>query len=347
MFYRDLIAFDADIQVAHLDGAAGSISVERLALATDLAQGTLTFVKNAKFLKTLDEYLTTAPQPLAGAVFDRKLWEGLSPEAQLSFQKRLGVVATSTNVPLSMTRLSRPLFVQKFGELQSAVDGRQLGNTEIHPSALIAQGVFVGEHVKIGAGVVIHPGVTIAPRVEIGDNTTIYANVAIYSFTTIGNNVRVHANTTIGSDGFGYVFDKGVHHKIWHTGGVVIQDDVEIGANCSVDMGTFTPTVIGAGTRIDNQVQIAHNSKIGRGCVLCGQSGLAGSAVLEDYVVLGGRAAIGPDTLIGKGTQVAGGAMVNEGAVWPAGSVLGGHPARDLKEWMRTFAWVRKNALKS
>lgn len=347
MFYRDLFAFDADIQVAHLESAAGSVSVERVVLATELTAGALTFVKNAKFLKSLDEFLATAPQPLAGAVFDRKLWEGLAPEAQLTFQKRLGVIATSPNVPLSMTRLSRPLFMQKFGELQSTVDGRQLGTAEIHPSALIAQGVFIGEHVKIGAGVVIHPGATIAPRVEIGENTTIYANVAIYSFTTIGKNVRVHANTTLGSDGFGYVFDKGVHHKIWHTGGVVIHDDVEIGANCSVDMGTFTPTVIGAGTRIDNQVQIAHNSKIGRGCVLCGQSGLAGSAVLEDYVVLGGRAAIGPDSLIGKGTQVAGGAMVNEGAVWPAGSVLGGHPARDLKEWMRTFAWVRKNALKS
>jgi UDP-3-O-[3-hydroxymyristoyl] glucosamine N-acyltransferase len=89
-------------------------------------------------------------------------------------------------------------------------------------------------------------------------------------------------------------------------------------------------------------VQIAHNCKLGRGCVLCGQSGLAGSVVLEDYVVLGGRAAVGPDSHIGMGTQIAGGAMVNESAVFPAGSKLGGHPAKDLKEWMRSVAWVRK-----
>jgi UDP-3-O-[3-hydroxymyristoyl] glucosamine N-acyltransferase len=129
-------------------------------------------------------------------------------------------------------------------------------------------------------------------------------------------------------------------------GGVIIHDGVEIGSNSSVDMGTFSPTIIGPGCIIDNLVQIAHNVKLGRGCVLCGQSGVAGSAVLEDFVVLGGRAAIGPDSHIGMGTQVAGGAKVNESAIWPAGSKLGGHPARDLKEWMKGFAYLRKVSLK-
>ena len=148
----------------------------------------------------------------------------------------------------------------------------------------------------------------------------------------------------IGSDGFGYTFHQGQHKKIWHMGGVIIQDDVEIGSNSSVDMGTFSPTIIGAGTRIDNLVQVAHNCKIGKGCVLCGQSGVAGSAILEDFVVLGGRAAIGPDVHIGMGAQIAGGAKVTDG-VWPAGSKLGGHPARDLREWMKGLAYVRKMSL--
>lgn len=347
MIFSDLFAFDADIRVHHQSGEGVKTAVKGIALAAELSENNVTFVKNAKFLSTLTGQLTKAPVSKVAAIVDRKLYEGLPAEQKESLHQSLCVLATCSNVPLTMARLSKPVYQDRFGKLQSIVDGRQMGNVEIHPSALIAQGVFLGEHVKIGAGVVLHSGVTIAPMVEIGDHTTLYSNVSVYSFTKIGKNVRVHANTTIGSDGFGYVFDKGIHHKIWHNGGVVIKDDVEIGANCSVDMGTFSPTVIGAGTRIDNQVQIAHNVKIGTGCILCGQAGVAGSAVLEDYVVLGGRAAIGPDSLIGKGTQVAGGAMVNEGAVWPAGSVLGGHPARDLKEWMRTFAWVRKNALKN
>ncbi|MBY0518044.1 MAG: UDP-3-O-(3-hydroxymyristoyl)glucosamine N-acyltransferase [Bacteriovoracaceae bacterium] len=347
MLCLDLLNFDADIEIVHQSVESGPMSVDGISLAQDLGAQKLVFVKNSKFLKTLEEKLAKGSQPKASLIIEKKIFESLTSESKDFLQKNLGLIATTVNVPLSMTKISKPLFQEKFGDIQNAVDGRQMGNVEIHPSVIIGQGVFVGEHVKIGSGAVIHPGVTIASHVEIGDNSTVFANVAIYSFSKIGKNVRIHSNTTVGSDGFGYVFDKGIHHKIWHTGGVEIHDDVEIGSNCSIDMGAFTPTVIGSGTKIDNQVQVAHNTKIGKGCILCGQSGVAGSAVLEDYVVLGGRAAIGPDSHIGMASQVAGGAMVNEGAVWPAKSVLGGHPARDIKEWMRTFAWVRKNALKN
>ena len=190
------------------------------------------------------------------------------------------------------------------------------------------------------------PGTVILPHSEIGDNTKIFSNVSIYPFTKIGKNCRIHSGTVIGSDGFGYTFHQGNHVKIWHMGGVDIRDDVEIGSNSSVDAGTFSPTIIGSGTRIDNLVQIAHNVKLGRGCVICGQAGIAGSAVLEDYVVMGGRAAVGPDSFIGMGTQIAGGAKVNESANWPAGSKLGGHPAKDLKEWMKGVAYLRTMSLK-
>jgi UDP-3-O-[3-hydroxymyristoyl] glucosamine N-acyltransferase len=221
-----------------------------------------------------------------------------------------------------------------------------MGTTEIDPSARISQHVFIGEHVKIGANVDVLPGTVFSSFVSIGENTKIYPNVTIYPFTTIGKNCWFHSGVVIGSDGFGYTFHQGQHQKIWHMGGVIIHDDVEIGSNSSVDMGTFSPTVIGQGTRIDNLVQIAHNTKIGRGCVICGQAGIAGSAVLEDYVVLGGRAAVGPDSHIGMGTQIAGGAKVTESANWPAGSKLGGHPARDLREWMRGLAYLRKMSLR-
>ena len=342
MRFSALTAADPSLQTLK---ASPNFEVVGIRLAAELEAGALVFVKNAKFLAALDAALAKAAAPVA-AVLDKKLWEGLG-EKQAHWESSLALLAISPNVPLSMARLSRPLFEAQAGDRQFAVDGRQFGNCEIHPSVIIAQGVQLGERVKIGANARVHSGCVIESDVEIGEGCELFANVVVYSHTRIGKRVRVHANTTIGSDGFGYVHDQGVHHKIWHMGGVVIHDDVEIGANCSVDMGAFTPTVIGAGTKIDNQVQVAHNVKLGRGVIVCGQAGIAGSAVLEDYVVLGGRVAIGPDAHIGMGSQVAGGAMVNEGAVWPKGSVLGGHPARDLKEWMKTFAWVRKNALKA
>lgn len=305
----------------------------------------LVFIKNAKFMEKFLPHLEQALNLKIGAIVDEKYFDSMKPEFKVEIEK-LPWLATSPNVALSLTILSKPFYEMKMDGLNTQVDGRQMGTVEIHPSAMIAQNVFIGEHVKIGAKVEIMPGSVIHSHSEIGDNTKIYSNVSVYPFTKIGMNCRIHAGTVIGSDGFGYTFHQGNHLKIWHMGGVIIQDDVELGSNCSVDAGTFSPTVIGKGTRIDNLVQIAHNVKLGKGCIVCGQSGIAGSAVLEDYVVLGGRAAIGPDCHLGMGTQVAGGAKLTEGGIWPAGSKLGGHPARDLREWMKGLAYVRTMSLK-
>ena len=319
--------------------------LSQISLPSEFKEGSVVFIKNKKFLTELIARLEKIE--LSGAILDLKIWDQLPDESKTSLKSRVRTIFTSPNVPLSMTKISKPFYEEKFDGLQTALDGRQLGNCDIDPTAIIAQGVFIGEKVSIAANVILHSGVVVSGHVSIAENTEIFSNVCLMPFTKIGKNVRIHANTTIGSDGFGYVFDKGIHHKIWHMGGVEIHDTVEIGSNCSIDMGAFTPTIIGAGSKIDNQVQIAHNVKIGKGCIICGQAGVAGSAVLEDYVVLGGRVAVGPDSHLGMGTQCAGGAMINEGAVFPPKSVLGGHPAKDIKEWMRTVAWVRKNALKS
>jgi UDP-3-O-[3-hydroxymyristoyl] glucosamine N-acyltransferase len=310
-----------------------------------LVANSFVFVRNAKFYQLLTAVLPEASNLRLGAIVDEKFFNLATAAVRADFEQ-LAWVATSPNVALSLTTLSKPFYDRKLGGLNTQVDGRQMGTTQIDPSAYISQNVFIGENVTIGPDVQILPGAVILPHSEIGAGTHIFPNVTIYPYTKIGQNCRIHAGTTIVSDGFGYTFHQGQHLKIWHSGGVEIHDDVEIGSNCSIDMGTFSPTMIGPGTRVDNLVQIAHNVKIGRGCVLCGQCGIAGSAVLEDYVVLGGRAAIGPDAHIGSGTQVAGGAKVNEGAIWPAGSKLGGHPAKDLKEWMKGVAYVRSMSLK-
>ncbi len=320
--------------------------LETIANIDNLRAHTFVFVKNIKFFNKLETKLNTGDFNEAGVIFEEKFFNTLKPEIISVLESKLAWIATSANVALSLTHISKPFYDKKLGGVNSQVDGRQMGTADIHPSALVAQNVFIGEYVKIAANVEIMPGSVILPYSEIGEGTIIYPNVSIYPFSKIGKNCRFHSSVVIGSDGFGYTFNQGQHQKIWHMGGVEIHDDVEIGANSAVDAGTFSPTIIGSGTRIDNSVQIAHNCKVGRGCILCGHSGLAGSAVIEDYVVLGGKAGVGPDAHLGMGTQVAGAAMVNESAVWPAGSKLGGHPARDLKEWMRGFAYIRKMSLK-
>lgn len=343
MKLSELTGFDSTLEIVHNK----SWPEEILAISTfdALTERSVVFIKNARFLNKFLPELEKAISLKVGAIVDAKFFGLINAESKEALLK-LSFVGTSPNVAMSLTTLSKPFYDEKFKGINHQVDGRQMGTTSIDATARIAQGVFIGENVTIGANVVIHAGVTILPNVQIGDNTVIYPNVSIYPFTTIGKNCRIHAGVVIGSDGFGYTFDQGQHKKIWHMGGVVIHDNVEIGSNTSIDQGTFSPTIIGAGTRIDNLVQIAHNCRIGRGCILCGQSGLAGSVVLEDYVVLGGRAAVGPDSFIGMGSQIAGGAKVNESANWPAGSKLGGHPAKDLKEWMRGVAYLRKVSLK-
>lgn len=309
-----------------------------------LTENSCVFIKNTKFLQKLLPEIEKAKSLKLGAVIDEKLYSSLADEVKTSLNS-LAWTATSPNVALSLTLLSKPFYDKKMGKINTQVDGRQMGTTDIDPSAHIAQNVFIGENVKIGANVEIMPGCVILPHTEISEGTKIYPNVTLYPFTKVGKNCRIHSGTTIGADGFGYTFHQGQHLKIWHMGGVEIHNDVEIGANSSIDSGTFSPTIIGAGTRIDNQVQIGHNVKMGKGCIICGHSGIAGSVVLHDYVVLAGRAGIGPDAELGMGTQVAGGALVNEGAVWPAGSKLGGHPAKDIKEWMRGVAYLRNASL--
>lgn len=343
MKLKDFAQFDSTLKI--IKNPEWPEEVRAISALDALTENSLVFVKNGKFLEKLMPYLDRAVELKIGIIIDEKFFNLMNAEMKKGVE-RLPWIMTSTQVPMSLTLLSRPFYERKMQGLNTQVDGRQMGTVDIDPSAYIAQNVFIGEYVKIGAKVEIMPGCVIMPHSEIAENTKLYPNVTVYPFVKIGKGCRIHSNTTIGADGFGYTFHQGKHVKIWHMGGVIIHNDVEIGANSAVDGGTFSPTVVGEGTRIDNFVQVGHNCRIGKGCILCGQAGLAGSVVLEDYVVLGGAAGVGPDSHIGMGTQIAGAAKVNESAIWPAGSKLGGHPARDLREWMKGFAYVRKMSLK-
>jgi UDP-3-O-[3-hydroxymyristoyl] glucosamine N-acyltransferase len=171
---------------------------------------------------------------------------------------------------------------------------------EIDPSAHIGPHCVIGERVKIGAKVVLQSGNAIGDDVAIGDGTHLFPNVTLYPRTQVGQRVRIHAGAVIGSDGFGYVFDAGVHRKIPQIGNVVIGDDVEIGSNTSVDRGALGSTVIGKGTKIDNLVQVGHNVELGDYCILCAQVGIAGSAKLGKYTVLAGQVGIAGHLKIGN-----------------------------------------------
>jgi len=222
----------------------------------------------------------------------------------------------------------------------------------IDPSARIGEGVQIGKGVSIGPNVVIDDNVRIGDRCvidsgcKIGENSKLgsdcrlYSNVVIYHNCIIGNNCILHANSTIGATGFGYYFIDGAHRLIPHNGGVIIEDFVEIGANSCVDRAKFDNTIIGAGTKIDNLVQIAHNVVIGKCCLIAGQVGIAGSSKLGDGVVLGGHGGVTDNVELGDGVMVGATSVVFHSVA--GGKQLFGIPADEKTEAIRRIGLIKR-----
>lgn len=313
------------------------IVIEGITDTTEYLPRHILFIKNKAFHT---EYIQSEDAMYIGVVIEKKYADTLSSDQIEELKQKSWWIGSVQDVNLGMSFLSKPFYDEKTGRPNDMVDGRQMGTASIHPSAWIAQGVFIGENVVVEANVKIHSGVVIMSNVSIGEGTEIYPNVTIYRNVKIGSQVRIHAQCTIGADGFGYNFSKGVHHKVWHMGGVTIGDNVEIGANTCIDQGTFSATVIGNGSKLDNQVQVGHNCKLGIGVILCGHVALGGSTTLGDYTVLGGAAKVANGIKVGSGVQIAGGAGVTSDI--ENGKVVGGFPARDIKEWLRGVAMIRK-----
>jgi UDP-3-O-[3-hydroxymyristoyl] glucosamine N-acyltransferase len=226
-------------------------------------------------------------------------------------------------------------------------------NTNIHQNAVIdvtaiignnakiGAGVYIGLNVKIGDNVTIYPNVTILDECTIGNNCTIWPGAVIRERCHLGNDCIIHPNATIGADGFGFRPDpeKGLV-KIPQIGNVIIGNNVEIGANSSVDRGKFSSTILGDGCKIDNLVQIGHNSKLGKFCIMAGNSGLAGSVTLGNGVVIGGSASIKDHTTIGDGAMVGAGSGVT-GDI-PAGKVMLGYPAVEARDALKQWAILKR-----
>ncbi len=225
---------------------------------------------------------------------------------------------------------------------------------DIHPTSVINKTSIIGEGCKIGAGcyigknvtlgdnVVLYPNVTILDETNVGNHTVIWPGTVIRERSEIGNHCIFHNNVSIGADGFGYrpSEDGNGLVKIKHIGNVVIGNDVEIGANSCVDRGKFSSTILGDGCKIDNLVQIGHNSVLGRFCIMAGNSGLAGSVTLGDGVMIGGNASIKDHLTIHSGAVVGAGSGVMNDV--EAGKTVLGYPATDAREMLKQWVVLRK-----
>jgi UDP-3-O-[3-hydroxymyristoyl] glucosamine N-acyltransferase len=279
-----------DDVAAQLDGTVlgdGSTPLTGFAPADKARLGDLTFAEN-------NTYFTRADQSSASAILVDTLFGPTSkniiqvPNARIAFAKALALFFPEPQWPSGIhpTAVIAP-------------------TAQIHPTAWIGPHCVIGDNVQIAPGSVLHGGNHVGNHSIIGNQTQLFPNVILYPRTQIGQRVRIHAGSVIGADGFGYVLDSGVHRKVPQVGQVIIHDDVEIGANVTIDRGALGPTILGRGTKIDNLVQIAHNVTFGEHCLVIAQAGIAGSTKLGNYVTLAGQVGLAGHLKIGSRSIVA------------------------------------------
>ncbi len=312
-------------------GNDGTLQLSDLRPVTDAGPLHLTFVDNRK-------YLVHLPNCRAGACL-------VAP----AFVSRLPahIVPLVTPVAYRGFALAMQLF---YADALRPKAARAGGSAAVDPTARIEAGVeiepgaIIGPEAEIGRGTRVAAGAVVGYRCTVGRDSYIGPGASV-THALLGNRVVIHAGARIGQDGFGFAMGARGHLKVPQIGRVIIQDDVEIGANTCIDRGALKDTVIGEGSKIDNLVQIGHNAVLGRHCVIVGQTGIAGSATLEDFVVMGGQSGVVGHTRIGQGAQIAGGSHVKDDA--PPGSRLIGTPARPIKEWLRENMVLQRLAAQS
>lgn len=325
-------------EIARLLGAEligdGATLITGVAGLDAAAPGTISFIEHERLLQTALSSSAAAlivPSSMAGEI-------------------KVGTRRNRKNAPKPMVLTGNPRLA--FAKVMEFMQPSSLPEQGIHSTAIIApdahigQGVtireycYIGHHAHIGDGAIIYPHVVIGDGAQIGEACVMYPSVVINHHVHIGRRVRIHSGSVIGGDGFGYVQEGGQHHKVPQVGTVIIEDDVEIGANVCIDRATMGATRVGAGTKIDNLVQIAHNVQIGRNCILCGQVGLSGSVIVEDDVMMAGQVGLRDHVKIGKGAILGAksGIMADVGP----GDFVMGAPAVLQREHMKMQAASRK-----
>lgn len=281
------------------------------------AAGHITFVQEIKYLKELENSdiscLIVPPQVAASS---KTIIQCKHPK--LAWAKLLSV------------------FFPPDGFSQTVSDRAVISKTaKLGKNVTVEAYALIGENVEIGDESVIRAHAYISKNIKIGNKTIIHPNVMIYENCILGNSVIIHSGTVIGADGFGYVATGEVQEKVPQVGNVIIEDDVEIGALTTIDRATIGSTVIGKGTKIDNQVQIAHNVQIGSYSALSAQTGISGSCKIGSHVTMGGKAGLGDHVEIGDWTMIGAGAGFPSGKKVPGKQILFGQPARPYQEARR------------
>ncbi len=280
----------------------GATELRGFAPASNAKVGDLTFAENEAYFQRAQQ------SAAAGVLVDRDFGASKKvlirvPNARIAFAKVLPLFFPEPKFPP--------------GVHPSSVIA---GSAQIDPSASIGPGCVVEEEVRIAGRVILQGGNYVGAGCRIGADSRLFPNVVLYPQTHLGQRVRIHAGSVIGSDGFGYVLDTGAHRKVPQIGNVIIHDDVEIGANVTIDRGALGPTVVGKGTKIDNLVQIAHNVVIGEYCLVIAQTGVAGSTRLGNYVTLAGQVGLAGHIRIGDHATITAqsGVMhdIGEGEKW-------------------------------
>lgn len=211
-------------------------------------------------------------------------------------------------------------------------------SARVAPGATVAAFAVVGERATVAARAVLHPHVFVGPECHVGEGSVLHPHVVLQARVTLGRRVVIHPGSVLGADGFGYVFDGRVHRKVPQVGAVVVEDDVEIGANVTIDRATFGRTVIGRGTKIDNLVQVAHNVQIGADTIVVALTGIAGSCRIGQHVVLGGQVGVADHVQVGDGAQVGSQSGLHRDV--PAGGRVIGSPAIDAEEGLRALVAI-------
>ncbi|WP_456323435.1 UDP-3-O-(3-hydroxymyristoyl)glucosamine N-acyltransferase [Hydrogenimonas sp.] len=305
-------------KIAGIDYKGKEIEIEGIGTLEKATPSQISFLDNPKYLESLD-------RTNAGAVILAKKYADRVPESTIP------LIDEEPYLKLAyISALFAPSLMKEEGEPPLLKRGCRIG-----------ENVSFGKDVVVGERVMIMPGCSIGDDVIIGDDTIVHPNVTIYHGCEIGKSCIIHSGTVIGSDGFGFAHTKtGEHVKLYQLGNVVVEDDVEIGANCTIDRGAIDSTIIRHGTKIDNLVHIAHNCDIGEHCIIVGQAGISGSTTLERNVVMGGQSGTAGHLKIGAFATIAARGGVTKSI--PGGKVYAGFPLMEHKRWLRLNAMLSR-----
>ena len=309
-----------------------SLSVSGIGSLQTAKENDVSFAAGHKYVKQLSETKACA------VIMD---YESLKSELPPNIKF---VILDSKNPYLSFaeaTQIFKAASDEETGGHEDFEGGYFIGKTSVKgKNTVIFPGVIIGEGCSIGDNCRIMSNAVIGRNVTIGNNVIIYPNVTVYDNSRIGNGCIIHAGSVVGSDGFGFARGKAGYVKIIHSGYAELEDDVEIGANVTIDRGAVDFTRIGAGTKIDNLVQIAHNVIIGRNCVIAAQTGIAGSSEVGDNVTMGGQVGIAGHISIGNNVMIAAQSGVSGNV--KDGEIISGSPAFSIKEWRNSVVLFKK-----